>query len=69
MNKSARLVFSAAPRVPTTRFLIKLHWFPIKVRIEFKICLTVFKALRYGQPKYIADTLSPPVTIYVYVYV
>ena len=63
MNKSARLIFSVAPRVPTTRVLIKLHWLPIKARIEFKICLIVFKALRFGQPKYIADMLSPPVTI------
>ena len=39
MNKSARLIFSVAPRVPTTRFLIKLHWLPIKARIKFKICL------------------------------
>ena len=31
--------------------------------MEFKICLIVFKALRFGQPKYIADMLSPPVTI------
>ena len=63
MNKSARLIFSVAPRVPTTQFLIKLHWLPIKARIEFKICLIAFKALRFGQLKYIADMLSPPVTI------
>ena len=63
MNKSARLIFSVAPRVPTIPFLIKLHWLPIKARIESKICLSVFKALRFGQPKYIADMLSPPVTI------
>ena len=43
--------------------MIKLHWLPIKARIEFKICLIVLKALRFGQPKYIADMLSPPVTI------
>lgn len=59
MNRSARLIFSLAPGVPTTRFLIKLHWLPIKARIEFKICLLVFKALRFKQPKYIADMLSP----------
>ena len=63
MNKSARLIFSVAPRVPTTWFLIKFHWLPIKAHIEFKICLIVFKALRFGQPKYIGDMLSPPVTI------
>ena len=39
--------------------MIKLHWLPIKARIKFKICLIVFKALRFGQPKYIADMLSP----------
>ena len=43
--------------------MIKLHWLLIKGRIEFKICLIVFKALRFGQPKYIADMLSSPVTI------
>ena len=58
MNKSARLIFSVAPRVPTTRFLIKLHWLPIKARIEFKICLIVFKALRFGQPKYFKNTVN-----------
>ena len=63
MNKSARLIFSVAPRVPTTRFLIQLHWLPIKSRIEFKICLIIFTALRFGQPKYIADMFSPPITI------
>ena len=63
MDKSAKLILSVAPRVPTTRFFIKLHWLPIKARIECKICLIVFKALRFGQPKYIADMLSPPITI------
>ena len=45
MNKSARLIFYVAPRVPTTRFLIKLHWLPIKAHIEFKICLGLFLRL------------------------
>ena len=62
MNKSATHIFCCT-KGPTTRFLIKLHWLPIKARIEFKICLIVFKTLRFGQPKYIADMLSPPVTI------
>ena len=59
INRSARLIFSLAPGVPTTYFLIKLHWLPIKARIEFKVCLLVFKALRFKQPIYIADMLSP----------
>ena len=32
-------------------------------RLAEQIFLIVFKALRFGQPKYIADMLSPPVTI------
>ena len=58
INKSARLIFSLAPRVPTTGYLIELHWLPVKARIEFKICLIVFKALKFNQPKYIVDLLA-----------
>ena len=58
INKCARLIFSLPPRVPTTRYLIELHWLPIKARVEFKICLIVYKALKFNKPKYIADLLS-----------
>ena len=57
MNRSARLIYSLPPRVPTTKYLIELHWLPIKARIEFKICLMAFKALRLGEPKYLSDLL------------
>ena len=60
MNRCARLIFSLPPRVPTTRFLIELHWLPIRARVEFKVCLIVFKALKFNQPKYIVDLLSAP---------
>ena len=50
INKCARLIFSLPPRVPTTRYLIELHWLPIKARVEFKICLTAYKALRFNKP-------------------
>ena len=61
INKCARLIFSLPPRVPTTHYLIELHWLPVKARIEFKICLIVYKALKFNQPKYIVDLLSRPV--------
>ena len=60
LNRAARLIFSLPPRVPTTPFLIELHWLPIKARIEFKICLIVFKALKFGQPVYIRELLCAP---------
>lgn len=58
-NRAARLVYSLPPWTPTTPFLIELHWLPIKARIEFKICLIVFKALKFNQPSYIRELLHP----------
>ena len=58
LNKAARLIFSLPPRVPTTSSLIELHWLPLKARIEYKICLITFKALKFNQPSYIRELLS-----------
>ena len=58
LNRAARLIFNQPPRVPTTFSLIELHWLPLKARIEFKICIITFKALRFNQPSYIKELLS-----------
>ena len=39
--------------------LIKLHWLPIKFRIQFKVLLLVYKALNVLAPKYIKELLVP----------
>ena len=62
LNKCARLIFSLPPRTPTTRYLIELHWLPVRARIEFKICLMVYKAIKFKQPKYIVDMIFSPET-------
>ena len=36
-----------------TPITIELHFLPIKARINFKICLLVYKALKLGQPAYL----------------
>lgn len=59
LNRAARLICSVHPRERITPSLISLHWLPVKARIEFKICLIVFKVLKYGQPQYLADLLVP----------
>ena len=59
MNRAARLITLLPPRVSITPSLIDLHWLPIKARIEYKICLITFKALKFHQPKYILDLLVP----------
>ena len=58
MNRAARVIFNLPPRVPTTSLLTKLHWLPLKARIELKICLITFKALKFNQPSYIRELLS-----------
>ena len=59
LNRAARLIFSAPPRTPTTPFLVELHWLPITARIEFKLCLMTYKVIKSGEPKYLAELLSP----------
>ena len=58
LNRAARLIFNLPPRVPTTSSLIELHCLPLKARIEIKICLLTFKALKFNQPSYIRELLS-----------
>ena len=59
LNRTARMIFAVPPRTPTTSFLIELHWLPIVARIEFKLCLMTFKAVKYGEPRYLANMLVP----------
>ena len=47
LNRAARLIFNLPRRVPTTSSLIELHWLPLEARIEFKICIITFKALKF----------------------
>ena len=58
LNRAARLIFNLPPWVPTTSSLIELYWLPLKARIEFKLCLITFKALKFNQPSYIRELLS-----------
>ena len=37
----------------------KLHWLPVRKRIEFKICTTVYKSLHGGAPPYLVEMMLP----------
>ena len=43
-----------------TPTLKKLHWLPIKQRIDYKICLLTYKTLTNQQPTYLYNSLSFP---------
>ena len=56
-NNAARLITRTRRGEHITPVLIKLHWLPIKARIEFKTLLFVYKALNGKAPIYISDLL------------
>ena len=57
-NAAARLVCNVPKFDHISPFLQKLHWLPIKYRIEFKILLLTHKAIHGAAPGYIKDMIS-----------
>ena len=57
-NSAARILTKTRRREHITPVLAGLHWLPVSFRIDFKILLTVFKALNGLAPCYISDMLS-----------
>jgi len=43
MNASSRLIFTTPKCCHVTPILHELHWLPVRLRIDFKILLTMFK--------------------------
>ena len=56
-NGAARLVMKLPKHCHITPTLAELHWLPVKKRINYKILLTVFKALHNQAPSYISEML------------
>ena len=58
-NSLARAVVPSSKRSNhITPTLIKLHWLPVKKRIEFKIATITYKLLQNKQPSYLSDILK-----------
>ena len=58
LNKAARLIYNLPPFISISPYLYDLHWLPIIARIEFKICLLVFKTQQSDEPAYLKDLLK-----------
>ena len=56
-NRAARLVFSTGRRSHAMPLLTELHWLPLP-RIDFKICLIVFKIVNNCAPQYLINMLT-----------
>lgn len=57
-NRAARLIKELRSPDRITPALIELPWLPVKARIEYKVLLTVLKALKYDEPTYLRNCLS-----------
>lgn len=54
-NTAARLLAKAKKNDHITPLLKRLHWLPVRARIEFKILLMTYKALNNQAPDYIKE--------------
>lgn len=57
-NKAARVVCRAARRDSSVVLLKRLHWLPVKQRIDYKVALLTSRAITQGQPCYIRHLLT-----------
>ena len=56
-NSLARVITNTSKYQHITPTLKKLHWLPIKQRIDYKICLLTYKTLTNQQPTYLYNSL------------
>ena len=59
INAATRLLYGLRLRDHVTDATIKLHWSPIRARVQFKLCLLVHRALNGQSPSYVAELLQP----------
>ena len=58
-NSLCRVVTRSSKYSHITTQLKKLHWLPIKYRIQFEIGLITYKILNQGQPIYLRELVHP----------
>ncbi len=56
-NALARVIHRIPRRAHITPTLIKLHWLPVHLRIDFKLAIITWKALNLQQPSYLSELL------------
>ena len=56
-NMCARMVTRTRRRDHITPVLIKLHWLPVRRRIEYKILSRTYRAIHRQAPQYLCDML------------
>ena len=57
-NMAARVVAGLRKRDHITDTMCRLHWLPVRARIQFKVLLRTYKALNNLAPEYITELLT-----------
>ena len=57
-NCAARMITGDSREIESVKVLRKLHWLPIRARIQYKIILLTYNALNNTAPQYMIDMLS-----------
>ena len=55
LNAVARLIYSANRSDSITPLLRELHWLKVPERIEFRLCVLVYRCLEGSAPSYVAE--------------
>ena len=58
LNRLARVVTKSPTFTHSVPLLRSLHWLPVKYRVNFKICLLIYKALHEEQPVYLCFLIA-----------
>lgn len=58
-NTAARIITRTKKYDHITPILIDLHWLPISLRVEYKILLLTFRAIRGLAPAYLTELIAP----------
>ena len=57
-NAADKLIYNESKYCGITPLLYNLHWLPVTFRIEFKILLLIFKAIKGFAPGYITELIN-----------
>ena len=57
-NTCARMITRTRRRDHITQVLVKLHWLPVRRRIEYKMLSHTYRAIHRQAPQYMCDMLS-----------
>jgi len=57
-NRAARLIYLVGRDTPSVPLLRRLHWLPIRKRIEFKLLVIIYKCINSQAPQYLQELIT-----------